>query len=60
MNKVKLKKRIDSDKLKNLLAEQHFIGFFCSQNLTVNERVALKKELVLDAMVGKKFRTELI
>ena len=45
MNKVKLKKRIDSDKLKNLLAEQHFIGFFCSQNLTVNERVALKKEL---------------
>jgi len=45
MNKVKLKKRIDSIKLKSLLDNQSFIGFFCSQNITVNERIQLRKDL---------------
>jgi ribosomal protein L10 len=45
MNKSKLKKKIDSDNLKNLREKSKFIGFFCTQNINVTEKIQLKKEL---------------
>jgi ribosomal protein L10 len=45
MNKSQLKKRIDSDNLYTLLKNCKFIGFFCVQNIPVNEKILLKKKL---------------
>jgi ribosomal protein L10 len=45
MNKGKLKKKINSDNLQNLYKNCNFIGFFCMQNITVNDKIQLKKKL---------------
>ena len=45
MNKNKLKKRIESNNINNLMTRCHFIGFFCMQNISVNDKIKLKKNL---------------
>jgi len=45
MNKSKLKKKIESNNLDNLIKKCHFIGFFCMQNIAVNDKIQLKKTL---------------
>jgi ribosomal protein L10 len=45
MNKSKLKKKIEFNNLKNLKNNCNFIGFFCIQNLAVNDTIQLKKNL---------------
>jgi len=45
MNKSNLKKKIESNNLENLIKRCHFIGFFCIQNIAVNEKIQLKKNL---------------
>jgi ribosomal protein L10 len=45
MNKSNLKKKIESNNLDNLIKNCHFIGFFCMQNIAVNDKTRLKKNL---------------
>tara|TARA_R110001592_G_scaffold150202_4_gene376003 strand:+ start:6678 stop:7238 length:561 start_codon:yes stop_codon:yes gene_type:complete len=45
MNKSKLKKTIESNNLNNLINKCRFIGFFCMQNIAVNDKIQLKKIL---------------
>ena len=45
MNKSKLKKKIESNKLDNFINKCHFIGFFCVQNIAVDNKIELKKNL---------------
>ena len=45
INKVKLKKNIEFNKLKNLQKNSKFIGFYCLQNLSVPEIIDLKKNI---------------
>jgi len=45
MNKARLKKQIDSRKVSQLLNSSNFIGFLCLQNISVNEKTQLKKDL---------------
>jgi len=45
MNKSELKKRIESNNISNVMTECHFIGFFCIQNICVNDKIELKKKL---------------
>lgn len=45
MNKNNLKKKIESNNLNDLIRNCHFIGFFCMQNVAVNDKKQLKKNL---------------
>jgi ribosomal protein L10 len=45
MNKSSLKKQIESNILGSLILNCHFIGFFCIQNMSVIEKIQLKKKL---------------
>jgi ribosomal protein L10 len=45
INKAKLKKNIETEKLENLQLSKKFIGFFCLQNLSVTQKIQLKKDL---------------
>ena len=40
-----MKKKIESNNLENLIKKCHFIGFFCIQNIAVNDKIQLKKNL---------------
>lgn len=45
MNKAKLRKKIDSVYLFDLLKTSNFIGFFCVQNVDTVENIEIKKKL---------------
>jgi len=45
MNKSKLKKKLESNNLENLIKRCRFIGFFCVQNLAVADKIQLNKNL---------------
>jgi ribosomal protein L10 len=45
MNKNNLKKRIESNILKKIMKKCNFVGFFCMQNMSVIDKINLKKTL---------------